>query len=57
MGERKIIVYFLQTGKKKIYKNIKEVVKKIPALTEARIEACIKSGNKWRAMAFDEVAE
>lgn len=57
MGERKIIVYFLQTGKKKIYKNIKEVVKKIPALTESRIESCIKTGNKWRAMAFDEVAE
>lgn len=57
MGERKIIVFFLQTGKKKIYKNIKEVVKEIPALTEARIEACIKSGNKWRAMVFDEVEE
>jgi len=57
MGEKKIIVFFLQTGKRKIFKSIEDVVKKIPALSAGRIKECIKTGKKWRTMAFDEVEE
>ncbi len=32
MGEKKIIVFFLQTGKRKIFKSIEDVVKKNPGI-------------------------
>lgn len=55
--QKKIIVYFLDSGRMKTYNSMKHLLRCIPCLTERRVLHCIETGEKWRTMAFDEVED
>ena len=55
MKTTKIIVYHLDTGKAQTFKNMEALLKAYPSISEKRVEWCIRTGRRWRAMTFDEV--
>ena len=56
MKQSKIIVYHLDTGDVETFCSMAALLKQYPSMTERRVEWCIRTGRRWRAMAFDEVA-